>query len=192
MPVGAGGFVVRHTSWWWELAEARRAHRPARPLFHAVLEVAVDDTRHVIEMAPTWGVPAVPDRGVVVSGPVGLRFLGFTRLFRYEVRCWRDGDIPDRAWAPAPPTTVSVDAAAARTILNRVKTVPALTWGRGIPSVSDMWNSNSLVAWLLATARISTTGLCPPEDGRAPGWRAGLAVAAEPGLASSASRRQAP
>ena len=33
------------------------------------------DVRHLIEMAPAWGVPG-PSRGVVATGPVGLRWLG--------------------------------------------------------------------------------------------------------------------
>ena len=48
----------------------------------------------MIEMGPVWNTPD-PQRGVVGEGPVGLRSLGRSRLFRYEVRCWRDGRIPD-------------------------------------------------------------------------------------------------
>jgi hypothetical protein len=33
LPVGAGGHVVRHTSGWWELLDAFRAHRAPQPLF---------------------------------------------------------------------------------------------------------------------------------------------------------------
>ena len=109
LPVGAGGHVVRHTSWWWELLDAHRAHRPRQPLFHAALEVSVAGHRHVIEMAPNWGGPPGVDRGVVLTGPVGLRVLGRSQLFRYEVRCWRDGTIPDRAWAVGGPVLVTDD-----------------------------------------------------------------------------------
>jgi len=40
-----------------------------------------------------------------------------------------------------------------------------------------MWNSNSIVAWLLARARLGAEATRPPAGGRAPGWRAGLVVA---------------
>jgi hypothetical protein len=41
-----------------------------------------------------------------------------------------------------------------------------------------MWNSNSLVAWLLASTGDGVDGVHPPSGGRAPGWQAGLALAA--------------
>ncbi len=37
------------------------------------------------------------ERGVVAGGAVGLRSAGRFRIFRYEVRRWRDGVIPDVA-----------------------------------------------------------------------------------------------
>jgi hypothetical protein len=44
-----------------------------------------------------------------------------------------------------------------------------------------MWNSNSMVAWLIATAGVPTGSLRPPDHGRAPGWDAGLRVAGRGG-----------
>jgi hypothetical protein len=41
-----------------------------------------------------------------------------------------------------------------------------------------MWNSNSVIAWLIARAGIPADAVAPPPGGRAPGWRSGLAVAA--------------
>ena len=40
-----------------------------------------------------------------------------------------------------------------------------------------MWNSNSVVSWLIAAAGLPTDDLRPPPGGRAPGWDAGLALA---------------
>jgi hypothetical protein len=40
-----------------------------------------------------------------------------------------------------------------------------------------MWNSNSMIAWLIATAGLPAELLRPPPGGRAPGWDAGLEVA---------------
>jgi hypothetical protein len=133
--------------------------------------------RLVIEMTPVLGGP-ITDRGVVREGPVGFRLLGRSPLFRYEVRRWRDGTIPDLAEAVAGPHVVSADATRAREVLRLAPLVPALVWGRDESRTGEMWNSNSLTAWLLAGSghRMAATG--PPTGGRAPGWQAGLTVAA--------------
>jgi hypothetical protein len=41
-----------------------------------------------------------------------------------------------------------------------------------------MWNSNSAIAWVIAHSGINAESIKPPSDGRAPGWHAGLVVAA--------------
>jgi hypothetical protein len=41
-----------------------------------------------------------------------------------------------------------------------------------------MWCSNSLASWLLVRSGHDVADLRPPADGRAPGWTAGLTVAA--------------
>ena len=41
-----------------------------------------------------------------------------------------------------------------------------------------MWNSNSLIPWLLAGSGHDVDALVPPAGDRAPGWGAGLARAA--------------
>jgi hypothetical protein len=40
-----------------------------------------------------------------------------------------------------------------------------------------MWNSNSVIAWLLERTGLPAADLFPPAGGRAPGWKAGIAVA---------------
>lgn len=176
LPVGAGGHFVIHTSRWWELVQALREHRAPQPLFHAALELFVDGHRHMIEMTPAWGQPATA-RGIVKTGPVGLRILGRVELFRYEVRAWPDGVLPDRAYAIQPPTTIPLTGASARALLASLPGVPVLTWGRVVRPTGDMWNSNSLISWLLTTAGIDATRFTPPSHGRAPGWAAGIAQA---------------
>jgi hypothetical protein len=42
----------------------------------------------------------------------------------------------------------------------------------------EMWNSNSLISWVLASSGHDLTGVAPPGDGRAPGWDAGALAAA--------------
>jgi hypothetical protein len=150
--------------------------RSAADLFHAALVVHVDGDRYAIELAPS------PDgdeasRGVVATGPVGSRRLGRLRLFRYEVRCWRDGRIPDLAFTAGVPRLLTSDPAVARRLVAAVHAVPPLVWGRDEAHAREMWNSNSVIAWIIATAGLPAAALRPPAGGRAPGWSAGVAVA---------------
>lgn len=177
LPLGAGGRSVHWNGRLFEALAARHEHRAAKDLFHSALEVYLDDARFVIEMTPAWGT-GVADRGVVCEGPVGARGLRRFAAFRYEVRRWRMGVIPDVAEAVGSPRRVSHDQARARRLLALVPDVPALTWGRDELRTGDMWNSNSLTAWLLARSDHDTGSIGPPAQGRAPGWRAGLMAAA--------------
>lgn len=176
IPVGAGGHIVVHTSRWWELIRARRDRRAPRPLFHAALEVAVENTRYVIEMTPAWG-NRERFRGVVATGPVGSRVLGISRMFRYEVRCWEKGTILDVGMAVGGPVVFQLADAHARALVARVPSIPRFTWGRDVFSIGDMWNSNSLVAWLLQTSGFEAVRLSPPGTGWAPGWLSGVMAA---------------
>jgi len=177
LPLGAGGQSVRWNGRVFEALVARHQHRPACDLYHSALEVRLGGDLFVIEMTPVWGEGAA-DRGVVLEGPVGSRWLGRSALFRYEVRRWRDGVIPDIGEAVAGPQQVSHDLARAQELLQLVPRVPALTWGRDELHVGDMWNSNSLTSWLLASSGHAEDSIELPAHGRAPGWNAGLAAAA--------------
>jgi hypothetical protein len=178
LPLGAGDntHCVRTNGRIFEWATARYRHREPLDLYHSALEVRTDQGRFVIEMAPVWSTDA-PDRGVVAEGPVGLRWLGRSRLFRYEVRCWRDGAIPDVAEAVESPQRLCTDPARAEQLLSLAPTFPTTTWGRDEFGTGDMWNSNSLISWLLARSGHDIDSLGPPVHGRAPGWAAGLVVA---------------
>jgi hypothetical protein len=177
LPLGAGGHVVRLNGRLYEYAAARRAHREPRELYHAALEVWREGVRHVIEMAPVWSGPRT-DRGVVLEGPVGARLLGRSRWFRYEVRRWPGGVIPDADEAVGGPRRIAEDGVAAAQVLGACERAPRLVWGRDELRLGEMWNSNSLVAWLLATSGVDLAGVEPPDHGRAPGWDAGLSLAA--------------
>jgi hypothetical protein len=63
-------------------------------------------------------------------------------------------------------------------VLDGVSMVPAVVWGRDELKAGEMWNSNSVIAWLITHAGICTEALRPPAGGRAPGWAAGVTVAA--------------
>jgi hypothetical protein len=178
IPVGADGNpAVRWGGRLYEWFSARRAHRTARPLFHSALLVRPDaETSYAIEMAPVWSSQE-PVRGVVAEGPVGLPWLGRSRMFRYEVRRWRGGTIPDLAAAVGGPVDLDATDDQALRLLALVPSFPTLTWGLDESRTGDMWNSNSLVSWLLASTGLSVDDLVPPQHGRAPGWAAGVAVA---------------
>lgn len=178
LPLGAGDntHCVRTNGRIFEWFAARTQHRERCDLYHAALEVRVDVDRFTIEMTPVWSTE-ISDRGVVCEGPVGLKWLGRSGLFRYEVRCWRNGVIPDITEAVDSPQRLSADPVLAEQVLALVPSFPTATWGRDELGTGDMWNSNSLVAWLLARSGHDTDSVCPPEHGRAPGWSAGLVVA---------------
>jgi hypothetical protein len=179
LPLGAGtgGQCVRGSGRLYEALTATCQHRQRCRLYHSALIVQVDDHPHAIEMAPVWAVPD-PDRGVVSQGPVGSPSWGRSHLFRYEIRCWRDGTIPDAVAAVESPRRVSTDRAMALEVLELVPSCPVVTWGRDELLTGEMWNSNSLTAWLLARTGHDTAAVRPPTGGRAPGWAAGLTVAA--------------
>ena len=85
---------------------------------------------------------------------------------------------PDRGEAVDSPRRVSSDPARARQLLDLVPRFPTATWGRDEQQTGEMWNSNSLIAWLLARSGHDSDAISPPAHGRAPGWLAGLSVAA--------------
>jgi hypothetical protein len=184
LPLGAGGHFVRWNGRLYEVLLARHEHRTVRDLYHSALEVQLGADRYVIEMAPVWSVRDA-DRGVVCEGPVGASWLGRSVAFRYEVRCWRMGRIPDVAEAVESPREVSRDPARAERLLGLVAQVPTFVWGRDELHTGDMWNSNSLISWLLARSGHDIESICPPAHGRAPGWDAGRILATRQQLARS-------
>jgi hypothetical protein len=176
IPLGAGARVVRVSGKVYEALKALVGRRPRYALYHTALEVSVPEGRYVIESAPIPN-PRPQERGVVAEGPVGMRWAGRFRLFRYEIRRWFSGSIPDASEAVSGPTRVANELACAHRVLDLVPLVPTPVWGRDELHAGDMWNSNSLTSWLLERAGVDTDPLVPPPGGRAPGWDAGLIVA---------------
>ena len=179
IPLGAGQHVVRISGRLFEGLTAFVQHRRACALYHSALVVTVPDGRYVIEMTP------VPDqhgeqRGVVAEGAVGSAWLGKLRVFRYEIHRWQAGVIPDADQATAT-TTLQLDLAHAQRLLDLVPSVPTPVWGRDDLDAGEMWNSNSVTSWILHEGGIDTSQLAPPNGGRAPGWDAGIVVAARTG-----------
>ena len=176
IPLGAGGHYVRFNGRVFEAIGAALQRRSRCDLYHAALVIELDGDRYTIELAPSPDADEA-SRGVVATGAVGSRHLGSWRLFRYEVRCWRGGSIADLRYAVGGPCRLTGDPEIARRLLGLVATVPTLVWGRDELEAGGMWNSNSVVAWLLATSGLPAALLRPPSSGRAPGWHAGVEVA---------------
>ncbi len=177
IPLGAGAHVVRVSGGAYEAIAARIQRRARCDLYHSALVVATADGSFVIEMTPITDGRGPQDRGVVAEGPVGMRWARRLRIFRYEIHRWRGGVIPDLAHAVASPVRVTDDAALAEQLLDLVPSVPTPTWGRDELHAGDMWNSNSVVAWLLARTGLDSAAGQPPPGGRAPGWDAGIVTA---------------
>jgi hypothetical protein len=176
LPLGAGGHFVRLNGRVFEAVTARLQRRPLCDLYHSALQVHLGADNYVIEQAP------VPDlsgkrRGVVAEGAVGSRLAGRFRICRYEIRLWRGGHIPDLADAVDSPRRLSGDEECARHLLDIVPQVPTPVWGRDELGAGEMWNSNSVVAWIVSSSGLNAASVKPPAGGRAPGWNAGLVVA---------------
>ena len=180
LPLGAGGHFVRVNGRLYEALAARLERRPARDLYHSALQIELPEATFVIEQAPVhdW---SGKDRGVVAEGAVGVRWAARFRIFRYEIRLWRDGRIPDVAEAVDSPRRLSDDEGCARRVLDVVPRIPTPVWGRDELRTGEMWNSNSVIAWVIARSGIDAGSVQPPKGGRAPGWRAGSIVAGRGG-----------
>ena len=177
LPLGAGGHSVRLNGRVYEAFAAMFGRRPRRDLYHAALEVSLPEGRFVIEMTPVPRASDGLERRAVASGAVGTRSAGRLWIFRYEIRCWRDGAIPDIAEAVDSPRAIAVQAEQARWLLRLAPLVPTPVWGRDELKAGEMWNSNSVIAWLLERSGIDAASIAPPPGGRAPGWNAGVTVA---------------
>jgi hypothetical protein len=191
LPLGAGGHYVRLNGRIFEALASRVARRPACDLYHSALKVHVVEGTFVIEQAPVRDKFG-ERRGVVAEGAVGSRWAGRLSMFRYEIRRWRDGCIPDLEEAVESPRRLTRDDDRARRILDLVPDVPTPVWGRDDLATGDMWNSNSVIAWLLVRSGLDTKPIRPPAGGRAPGWQAGLVAAGEPDAAAARLPRRRP
>jgi hypothetical protein len=75
------------------------------------------------------------------------------------------------------PRRLTDDPECARAVLELAPRVPTPVWGRDDLHTGEMWNSNSVIAWLIARSGMDAESIRPPAGGRAPGWRAGLVAA---------------
>ena len=176
IPLGAGHHSVRLNGIVYEATKAKLENRQRYALCHSVLHLQFSHGSYWVEMTP------VPDgfgrrRGVVAEGPVGFSALGRFRPFRYEIRRWRDGIVPDLDFAMGPAIRVTTDHAQTAAVLECLPRVPRLTWGRDESRCGEMWSCNSVISWALTTAGVPIDDVPVPPRSRAPGWSAGIALA---------------
>ena len=176
LPLGAGGHSVRLNGRVFEAVVARLEKRSRKDLYHSALVVRVPQGEFVIEQAPVRdGNGAL--RGVVAEGAVGSHWARSIRIFRYEIRRWHEGVIPDVDEAVESPQRLTADPFLAQRVLDLVPEVPTPVWGRDELGAGEMWNSNSVISWLIARSGLGVERVHPPAGGCAPGWRAGVVVA---------------
>ncbi len=179
IPLGAGNRVVQFSGRTFEAIAAKWDRRSPCDLYHSALVASLGADEYFIEMTPVPGGSRPPtDRGVVAVGAVGTAWARRLRVFRYEIRRWRNGTIPDLAAAVGDPVRVSNEERDVAAALDAVPAVPTPVWGRDELRAGEMWNSNSVVSWILAVSGLVDGAGGPPQGGRAPGWDAGLTVAA--------------
>jgi hypothetical protein len=178
IPLGAGAHVVRISGKVFEAISALVQRRQRCDLYHSALVVDDPGGHFVVEQAPAPDLYG-EQRGVVAQGPVGVRWAGRFRVFRYEIRRWRDGQSPDIRAAIGSPVRLTDDRTTAKRILDLLPSIPTPVWGRDELHTGEMWNSNSdsVIAWVLARSGADISTLRPPPGGRAPGWNAGVTVA---------------
>src|SRR5215470_13280878 len=115
LPLGAGGNLVRLNGRVYEAILATMQRRPRYDLYHSGLEVVVPGGRYTIEQTPAR--PHADERGVVGIGPIGARWVAHIHIFRYELRRWRNGVIPDVNEAVDSPQRLSSNLAEAERLL---------------------------------------------------------------------------
>ncbi len=176
LPVGAGTSRFQQASLRaWEAFEAARTRRPRMRLVHSALKLSHDGDPYTLELTPAFLGEQPPP---LATGPVGLRAAGRFRLFRYQLRCLPAATLPDEQWAVGDPVRLTGECASVRQILALGPGVPRHTWGRRPRGAGDMWTSDSVISWLLVQAGLDVSRAAPPPGTRAPGWSAGIEVAA--------------
>jgi hypothetical protein len=177
-PLGASGHFVRLNGRVYEALTARLQRRPARDLYHSALQVELPEGAFVIEQAP------------VTTGADGARCcrrgrpsaLAGQADFGSSATRSGSGAVATYRTSPRPSTAPRASATRSnwRHLLELVPRVPASVWGRDELGTGEMWNWNSVIAWVIACSGIDVQSIQPPQGGRAPGWRAGVAVSSAP------------
>ena len=175
LPLGAGGHSVRLNGKIFEAVVAGLERRSRRDLYHSALIVGVPEGRFAIERRPCGAATA--ERGVVSGGAVGSCWAGPLPDLPLRAAPLAKRVIPDVAEAVESPQRLTTDArsrSASSTSCRRCRHPCGAVTNCG---AGEMWNSNSVISWLIARCGLEVEPISPPVGGRAPGWRAGIVVA---------------
>ena len=176
IPLGAGGHSVRFNGRVFEAVAAARQHRPRCDLYHAALVVdsAAIATRSSsrrrrtpTRRAGASSPPAPSGAATSAAGACSATRCAAGAADRSRTSARRSAARPGHRPIRRSPGGCSISS----------RPSPTPVWGRDELHAGEMWNSNSVIAWLLATAGLPAERLHPPARGRAPGWDAGLVVA---------------
>ena len=178
LPLGAGGYSVRLNGRVFEAVAARVQHRSARDLYHAALEFRLPLVGGSSSSRHPSRTRTASERGVVVEGPVGARWAGRVRSVPVRSSPLARGRDPRRSGgrrqsAAAQPPIRSSHKRSGTTY----RKLPTPVWGRDELRTGEMWNSNSIISWLITRSGLRVESIRPPTGGRAPGWHAGIVVA---------------
>ena len=145
---------------------------------HSALQIQVPEGRFVVAQTPVPRL-SVERRGVVAEGAVGASWAGRFRIFRYEIRLWRNGHIPDVAEAVDSPQRLNSDETLCVARARPGVEVPTPVWGR-MGCDREMWNWKAITA-STSTAAGSRLVDTASRGGPPPGSRAGVTAARTPG-----------
>ena len=129
----------------------------------------------MIEQTPVRDLSG-EQRGVVAEGAVGARWAGRFRIFRYEIRVWRGGHIPDVAEAVDSPRRLTSEASRPARARSRSRGADPGLGSRRVRHGRDV--ELELRDRVGDRAQRHRRRVDPAAaGGRAPGWQAGVVVA---------------
>ena len=173
IPVGAGKHLQSWSLALYEFLAAVCARRPRATLYHGALKIRLRGRSQTIELMT---VPRRQPNPPLMTGPLWIRGADRWRLFRYQLYSADSDRFPDEKWAVGSPKRLTTDPATVERLLESAPALPSHTWGRRAAGTTEMWTSDSATSWLLARSGIDLSQITLPEDGRAPGWKAGAEV----------------
>ena len=176
LPLGASGHSVRLNGRLFEAVAARVQHRRMFDLDHAALEVRLGTER----FRDRTGSDSRRARRAARCrrGRAGRRALGGADAHPSlrGAALARRSDRRHRL-SCGQPSQADHDPDVARRLWQSAADLPTPVWGRDELGTGEMWNSNSVISWLITRSGLDVDSIRPPAGGRAPGWQAGVVLA---------------
>ena len=169
IPLGAGGHCVRFNGRIFEaLDAARRAPSALRPLPRGARRPArrpaLHDRARRRRRTPTRRAAASS-----APAPSAAATSAGCACFATRFAAGEADRSPTWTTRSAGRCRLTTDPGVARRLLDLVAAVPRPVWGRDELDAGEMWNSNSVIAWLVATAGLPADELEPAAAGQGAG-----------------------